>query len=309
MSFGIKEQPYLIIAGTTKAATTALFFYLNGHPEICASNMKETCFFLDADYPYPIPPTYRLEDGMDKYNQFFGHCRDNKLRLEATPDYLYSVGTPKKIKASLPQVRLIFILREPTSRLISWYRFAQQLGRLAPNVSFESYVREQLRAMENGASRPQHLHTLEQGLYSIYLQRYLDIFDRTQILVLWHEDLIKAPRRAIQEVCSFAGVDSAFYELFDFKIYNQTLTMRSPGIHRIYAEICQRLRTHVHNQEQIRKALRAVRLAIEPIYLRLNSSSLEKVILSPEIISFLDDYYSSEVTALERLVGVAPPWQ
>ena len=58
---------YIIIGGTTKAATTSLYFYLADHPNVCASNIKETRFFLDADYPLPVK--YRLEDGLEKYEK------------------------------------------------------------------------------------------------------------------------------------------------------------------------------------------------------------------------------------------------
>ena len=42
---------YLIIGGTTKAGTTSLHAYLSDHPQVCASSIKETRFFLDRDYP------------------------------------------------------------------------------------------------------------------------------------------------------------------------------------------------------------------------------------------------------------------
>lgn len=80
----MNEHRYLIIAGTTKAATTSLFNYLADHPEICASNVKETRFFLDADYP--LPAKYRFEDGLDKYELYFVHCSASHIRMEATPD-------------------------------------------------------------------------------------------------------------------------------------------------------------------------------------------------------------------------------
>src|SRR3712207_1668459 len=101
----VKEHSYLIIGGTTKAATTSLFSYLADHPQICASSLKESRFFLDADYP--VSSKCRFEDGLDKYDELFQHCRDDRLlRLEATPDYLYSAATPQKIKFSLPKAKL-----------------------------------------------------------------------------------------------------------------------------------------------------------------------------------------------------------
>ena len=100
---------YLIIGGTTKAATTSIFSYFSNHPQVCASSIKETRFFLDSDYP--VISKYRYEDGLEKYQEFYIHCKQNfKFRLEATPDYLYSKNTAYKISNSLPNSLLVFIL-------------------------------------------------------------------------------------------------------------------------------------------------------------------------------------------------------
>ena len=96
------EERHLIIGGTTKAATTSLFNYLGTHPAICASSVKETRFFLDGDYP--LPSKYRAEAGLERYGEFFRSCHADQWRLDATPDYLYSPGTPGRLRESLPSL-------------------------------------------------------------------------------------------------------------------------------------------------------------------------------------------------------------
>ena len=39
---------YIIISGTSKAATTSLFKYVADHPEVCPSYVKQTNYFLDS---------------------------------------------------------------------------------------------------------------------------------------------------------------------------------------------------------------------------------------------------------------------
>ncbi|MEW6715877.1 MAG: hypothetical protein AB1345_00005, partial [Chloroflexota bacterium] len=89
------EKRFLIIAGTTRAGTTSLFKYLSDHPDVCAASVKETGFFLDADYPNPPPTKYRAEDGLSRYESYFSSCPEKPVRLEATPGYLYSPGAPQ----------------------------------------------------------------------------------------------------------------------------------------------------------------------------------------------------------------------
>ena len=68
------DYRYLIIGGTTKAATTSLFIYLADHPSICAATYKETRFFLSSDYPLPSKYRYREDQqggAVEEYNLLF----------------------------------------------------------------------------------------------------------------------------------------------------------------------------------------------------------------------------------------------
>jgi hypothetical protein len=304
----VKEHSYLIIGGTTKAATTSLFSYLADHPQICASSLKESRFFLDADYP--VLSKYRFEDGLDKYEELFQHCHDAQLlRLEATPDYLYSLGTPEKIKSALPKIKLAFILREPVSRLISWYKFAKQIGQLPPNFSFEAYIQEQLQAIEAELPRPQHMRALEQGRYSLYLQPYFDLFGQNNIHIAFQEELSREPTFLLKEFCRFVGIDPTFYLDYHFKILNPTKVMKNANIHRAYMQLLFRTHNFVHNKAAIRAILRRIRLVFEHFYFHLNTQVPEQVTISSSARKVLDAYYSQEAKALADLIGKAVPWQ
>jgi hypothetical protein len=298
----VGEVPYLIVGGTTKAATTSLYYYLANHPGICAANLKETRFFLDADYP--LPSKYRFEDGLHRYAELFGHCRDARVRMEATPDYMYSAGTARKISDSLPFAKIVFVLREPVSRLLSWYRFAVQTGFYAP-AGFDAYVREQA---DGTGPRPQHMLALEQGKYSAYLSPYYELLGKDRVFVLWYEDLRERPAEAMGEICKFANVDPGFYDGYEFMRHNETLTMRSPRVQRLYMSLRRHVRYRVADRTRIRRILRSLRAALDPLYLRLNTKSKEAVEPSRETMDFLGGYYAEEADALHRLTGRRPPW-
>lgn len=300
-----KKNQYLIIGGTTKAATTSLFSYLAEHPEICAANTKETRFFLDSDYP--LSSRYRLEDGMDKYERFFGHCCDNRLRLEATPDYLHSPGTPQRIRNSLHAVRFVFILREPISRLISWYRYARQIGSLPEDVSFGEYVELQ-RQSPSTATRAQHLLALEQGCYSRYLRDYLDLFGAADVHITFYEHLSSDPEHVLRGICAFAGVESAFYSTYHFRTLNKTRTMKSATLNRYYMQMHFNVRKYTCNKPIVHSVLRWMRLRIEPKYLQLNTKPDPEIALTASTKSFLDSYYHNDLASLEALLGRTAYW-
>ena len=128
----------LLSVALRKAATTSLFAYLTDHPAICAATYKETRFFLSSDYP--LPSKYRYTGDAEEYADLFPNCDETQLRMESTPDYLYCEKARERIAEFLPRAKLIFSLREPISRLISWYRFAKQIGKLPQTLNFDAYV-------------------------------------------------------------------------------------------------------------------------------------------------------------------------
>src|SRR5947207_15184121 len=97
------DYKFLIIGGTSKAGTTSVFTYLENHPQIVCSSVKEAGFFLDADYPPPSSKRYQnngLEANLDRFACEGSQPRE-KWRLEATPGYLYSWSKAVPIRWTL----------------------------------------------------------------------------------------------------------------------------------------------------------------------------------------------------------------
>ncbi len=304
----VQNYRYLIVGGTTKAATTSLFTYLADHPAICAATYKETRFFLSSDYP--LPSKYRYKDDVEEYNLLFSNSDGTQLRMESTPDYLYCDQARERIAASLPCVKLIFSLREPISRLISWYRFAKQIGKLPQTLGFDAYVELLFTSTECYEERnEQHLQTLQQGCYTIYLKHYFNQFGQDNIHILFYEELAAQPADTMAKLCNFAGIDANFYDNYGFKVTNRTQEMRNSELHRKYRDFRFRLRRWTHNKPLIHIPLRTIRRTIEPLYLRLNARTDEKTQMSEETRHRLIDYYKSDVQALGELIGKPIPWE
>jgi hypothetical protein len=304
----MRDERYLIIAGTTRAGTTSAFLYLGDHPQICASSVKETRFFLDTDYP--LPSKYRLEDGLDKYASYFRHCQEQRWRLEATPDYLYSPGTPRKILNALPEARLVFILRDPIERLVSWYAYAKGRG-LPARISFDEYVEIQLAGEAIVGAQPHHMKTLEQGHYASYLATYFDRFERNQILVANYSTLRTDPALLLADVCRFVDIDAAFYKNYEFQVFNASHALRNPGFHHLYVRLRDYLALQVHDRPQLRATLRVIRRRFEPLYFRVMAKGSDHHAMPSETVrALLGEYYRDEETSLAKLLGVEQfTWQ
>ena len=314
----IADYDYLIVGGTTKAATTSLFVYLADHPAICPATYKETRFFLSSDYP--LPSKYRYKDNAEAYHVLFPNTDEPQLRMESTPDYLYCPYALERIATFLPHAKLVFSLREPISRLISWYRFAKQIGKLPQDLSFDAYCQmlfdviasekiESVGRVDRGETRhEQHLQALEQGCYAHYLAPYFKRFTSAQCHILFYEDLAAQPAEVLSALCRFAGIDANFYKDYAFNVTNRTETMRSSEFHKKYRDFRFRLRQWTHDKPIIHNPLRFVRRAIEPLYLRLNTCPSENVHVSEEMQTRLMNYYKSDVHHLSELIGKTPPW-
>lgn len=306
------QRPYLIIGGTTKAATTSLYTYLGAHPQVCVSSIKETRFFLDQDYP--LRSKYRLEDGAEKYDEYFLQTKQTTcLWVEATPDYLYSRGTPEKIKRTLSNVRFVFTLREPVSRVISWYRFAKQNDMLPKDMSLDEYILRQIDPKSvDSAGLDQPMRAVEQGRYAGYLRPYFDVFGKDRIRVVLLEDLARDPKRIMQELCDFSGIDFEFYQSYGFEVHNRTENLKNSTLHGYYWKAMSFVHSKIYKRPFIKSMLQKIRSVVEPVYLGLNrraSSSSSEEMMSSQVKDALISYYRQPNRELEELLGRSLSWE
>ncbi len=325
-----QEQQYLIVGGTTKAATTSLYYYLAAHPDVCPSTMKETRFFIDQNYPVQSASPIGWTTDPEKFDETFFGDASEKYRLEATPDYLYSTGTPQRIKDRLPNAKVIFLLRDPVTRMLSWYKYARQRADIPEGMSFSQYVEKQLNheyfeeakqhrleleqehsSAEQGASLavpPAYFFcALEHGRYASYLQNYFDVLGSDRVSVYCYEDLCADPQSILVDLCKFASISSDFYDDYDFKVFNRSRKMKSAQLNRAYDSLRSTIRKRTHNLP-IHKGLRQLRLWTDPLYYRLNSQSMEKVEVPTALREKLVDYYRDDVKLLEDMLGRSLPW-
>jgi len=226
--------PNLIIAGAPKCGTTALFCYLAAHPEVCASSEKETCFLMDAGYPLYRPQCNIDHLGIEGYRQFFSHCKggDSRIYLEATPDYLYQETALRVLSGFDPQPKVVFILRKPSERIYSLFRFAQNnMAVLDASISFKKFL-EMVECRDPSLrGRDILLNAIDHSDYAIHLEKWFTAFGRERVKVLLFEELVADPRALMEELCRWLELEPEFYEGFDFQKQNEAVTVKSQAIH------------------------------------------------------------------------------
>lgn len=203
-------MPNFLIIGAGKSGTTSLYRYLEQHPEIYMSPVKEPRFFAleGEDLNFHGPGDEVLQKSatdIAAYKELFSGVTDEKAVGEASPLYLRSPKAPERIKHYLPNIKLIAILRDPVERAYSSYLHLVRDGYEPLNFE-EALRREEDRLREGWAPRWRYKQA---GFYYAQLKHYFEWFDRQQIKVLLYEDFKDDPTSTLQSVFRFIGVDDS----------------------------------------------------------------------------------------------------
>ncbi|MEO9945223.1 sulfotransferase [Paraglaciecola sp.] len=182
----MSQLPKFICIGAQRAGTTWLHECLSEHPDVYVPPEKELHFF-DRFY----------DRGISSYQDFFKAEKTGNAKVwgELTPNYYQEDQALERIKAHIPDVKLIYILREPVSRAYSQYQlykpsqFSEQ--------SFEEVI----------ATQP---FVTDLSLQGKHLERTYSLFAKEQVLVLFYDDLSSDPKSTLEKVYSFIDVKSDF---------------------------------------------------------------------------------------------------
>ncbi|WP_089724115.1 sulfotransferase domain-containing protein [Candidatus Thiosymbion oneisti] len=211
------NRPNFLILGATKCGTTALYEYLGQHPDVCLSRPKEPHFF-HAEY----------EKGLEYYwTTYYAHWNGETAVGEAHPVKLFLPFVARRIRASVPDARLIVILRNPVDRALSQWWMYRCDG--YERLSFPAAIRANLKNLyvgnvfegEAGARRwkgllsspdlrPHSIRTyLDRGYYARQLKCYLALFPASQLKVVLFDDLRRDAATVVRELWKFLEVDPA----------------------------------------------------------------------------------------------------
>ena len=217
--------PSFIIIGAQRCGTTSLYDYLSNHPQIIPSPVKEL-FYFDDYYQRPINwyksffPTEKQKEKLE---------RDLVARVitgEASPSYFFHPYAARRIKETLPQVKLILVLRDPIERAYSHYNHIKRLNR--EPLSFEEAIeKEQERITPDieklakdefyKADQRRDYSYLTRGYYAKQLTEWYKYFPKEQLLVVQSEEFYKDTPRVYNEIVEYLGLNSYTLPVFEAK--------------------------------------------------------------------------------------------
>ncbi|MEM8502897.1 MAG: sulfotransferase domain-containing protein [Cyanobacteria bacterium P01_D01_bin.1] len=208
-------KPNFLIIGAAKAGTSSLYHYLNEHPQVFMSPVKEPRFFAPELYTDYLKDPYRSGAKehrsspmtLEEYLALFAGVSDETAIGEASTEYLYVSKTPERIKAQLPDVKIIAVLRDPAERAYS--AFCYQVRDGCEHLSFEeALAQEDSRRVEK--KRWPGWHYKRVGFYYEQIKRYFDLFEREQIKIYLNENLQADSGAVVQDACRFLNIEDTF---------------------------------------------------------------------------------------------------
>jgi len=199
----MNPNPDFIIGGAARAGTTWLVRAMELHPSIrFAQPIAPEPKFFHVDHIYA--------KGIDYYlRTWFSDMPEEVVCGEKSTNYLSDPNSAARIRKHLPDVKLIFILREPGMRAWSNYLWSKMNG-----YETESFLRALELEEERERTLPEKLkfarpHAyFSRGLYAEQLGRYFDLFPRENLCCLNFNDIVRAPGRVLERVHAFLGVPS-----------------------------------------------------------------------------------------------------
>jgi hypothetical protein len=150
------HKPNFLILGAARCGTNTIYHFLSRHPDVLMSTPKEP-FFFEAEY----------ERGLEYYWKTYLDWRGQRAVGEARPANLFLPYVPLRVRDSIPEARLVAILRNPAQRAFSHWWMKRSRG--LEDLSFEAAIDDNLARLESAA-----LSTVESTVQALVRPLELD---------------------------------------------------------------------------------------------------------------------------------------
>ena len=219
MTNQLRVLPDFVVIGSTKSGTTSLHYYLIQHPRIIS---ERNVHFFEYMQTNSIE-WYRAHFPTKAYKNF------KKLTVgEQTATYLFHPLIPKRIHTTIPNAKLIVVLRNPVDRAYSNYKHQVREG--IEKRTFEEAIKSELKRIEicknnseykiNNDDFSNHVifSYLRHGIYVDFIKAWMEFFTKEQFLILPTYDLNNNRAKFLKQVFDYLNVQN--FEIKDVERQN-----------------------------------------------------------------------------------------
>ncbi|MGC1242407.1 MAG: sulfotransferase [Chryseosolibacter sp.] len=292
-----KKLPNFLIVGATKCGTSSLHKYLDQHPQVFMSKVKEPRFISSQVTPFPLngPGDQKVEawyvKKYDDYAKLFEGSDNYGAVGESSADTLYfHKGTIPVIKQYLGDPKIIIMLRHPVKRAFSAY---QHLVRdLREDLSFEEGLAEEQNRINNNWELIYHYTA--GSMYYDSVKAFMDNFSNVKVVLT--EEQEKRPQQIIRDIFRFLDVDPDCDVNTEIR-YNVSGKPKSQWLHQFFFEgnmarkIAQPIVRRLFSQET------RIRIAQ-----KIQEKNLTRLSINPETKKKLQAFFEEDIKKMEKLL-------
>lgn len=214
--------PNFLILGARYSGTASLVKLINQHPKLHGSFQSQIHYFDgglarnrdnflngEAWYRAHFPKRKELAPG--------------HLAFEASTFYSFHPLAAKRLYDLIPDVKIIFVLRDPVQRAIHQYNDAKrQNHEYLPLINAlqieEKRLAWTLKNKDYKSGTFLHATYKSRGHYKEQISRYMELFGRDKILLVGIEELSLNPEKVFNEIYQFLGIDNFVVDTKTFKL-------------------------------------------------------------------------------------------
>jgi len=274
----VDELPNIIVPGYARSGTTWLYNMFKMHPDVFVPNRKEMNYFGKNDHR-----------GISWYKDYYRN-NDGKDACDISPGYVHRDGVAEDIKRTIPDAKIILMLRNPVHRATSaLFRTRSDEGVVG---DINELIRRQLSA------DPTYFNN---SLYSETVKKYISLFGQDNVHFAIYEDLTDEPYYYTRSILDFLNIESEYFlsekkKALQEKV-NPTRRPTIPKFHDKLQTLNQRLR--FLGNEHIDKTVNL----FKPLYFMMFMSQKEKNIVDEKHFRKLKEIYWEDVEELGTILN------
>lgn len=309
-----RQSHFAFIVGAPRCGTTTLASFLQQHPDVCFSAVKEPHFF-SRDEVADIPADEIEQLVAEEYWQrFFGHCDgEPQLYAEGSVTYLYVPERMAPILKLWPNAKFVIALRDPLSMLPSLHARLLVTGdetiRDFPTAWAKIGERARGKSLPKRAVDPRWLRYDWAGQLGQNVERFLAAVGRERCHIVLFDDLTADARGTYQELCGFLGIQP--WTGTDFEPQRINKTIRIGWLQRLLKRPPRAIRTALAG-DQFHKRERKVGSAQSPALaaffrfrkrlLNWNKVPAKREPLDPRVRQEIIDRLRDDVVLLSKVI-------
>jgi len=310
-----RQSHFAFIVGAPRCGTTTLASFLQQHPDVCFSAVKEPHFF-SRDEVAALPEDRLNETVAEEYwNRFFGHCEgDPKLFAEGSVTYLYVPERMGPILKLWPNAKFIIALRDPLAMLPSLHARLLVTGDETIRNFRDAWAkigdRAQGKSLPKRAADPRWLRYDWAGLLGQNVERFFAAVGRERCHIILFDDLQGDPHGTYRDLCHFLDIEP--WAETDFEPQRINKTIRIGWLQRLMKRPPKAIRTalageHYHKREKKVGSTESPALAavfrVRKRLLEWNKVPAKRQPLDPRVRAEIIERHRDDVILLSKVIG------